>query len=167
MLLLCSQAHQSILSAFLDVTVRVRLHLKCAVTQANGAELKLAASCRASKISRASADGLRHVFDEVVGREGFKLFPLGYDDAACAPDRQAEIEFVHSSASNPASALFLTTGSNTLTCASASRSALAIFNEGASRTHQYSAQTRDQKAPPFSLSAYQASQARAQRSEAL
>jgi hypothetical protein len=27
-------------------------------------------------------DRLRHVFNEVVGREGFEPFPLGYDDAA-------------------------------------------------------------------------------------
>jgi len=52
-------------------------------------------------------------------------------------------------------------------CASASRSASAIFNKGASRTRQYSAQTRGQQTPPFFCVAFQALQARAQRREAL
>jgi hypothetical protein len=38
-------------------------------------------------------DGLRHVFDEVVWRKGFKPFPLGYDDAAVRTRQTARIEF--------------------------------------------------------------------------
>ena len=144
MLLLCSQAHQSTLYAFLGVTVRVRLHQRRAVTRAYGAELQLAPSCSGSKISRASTKGLRHVCDEVVGVRALNC-SRGLRRRSMRNGQTGGLEFAHSSISNPAGEVFLTTGSNTLTCASASRSSSAIFNEGASRTHQYSAQREVKK----------------------
>jgi len=72
-----------------------------AATQTNGAECQPVANCRRSKSVEHRSRRLRHVFDEVVGRKGFKPFPLGYDDAAVRTGQTAGIEFAHSSASNP------------------------------------------------------------------
>lgn len=166
MLLLCSQAHQSTLYAFLDVTVRVRLHQRRAVTRAYGAELQLAASCSGSKISRASTEGLRHVCDEVVGREGFKLFPRAMTTQhAHRTDRRARVcTFEHFKSGRRG---FLDDWIKHADVRFRFEKLFSDFQRGGFPHSSVFGSTRGQKAPPFSLSAYQASQVRAQRRGAL